>query len=236
MDLNLIRGLVVIVLGDRNPTKRDMPIESFESLLHASSLTHFKKKIGLPEEYQVGMPLPRQAFELTKKITMDLLPFHVEMGTTSPSLPVDIHGIATLPIDVYYPSVFRYRYVVGTTVKHIPIDIVNDLEWNERMRNSITKGSKKYPIANFIGPNRVRFSPTDLARVDFDYIKVPTRPVFGYSTDLGFIDYNPVTSTQLEWDDVNVLDIISIFMEKMGVSISTIDIAQYADKLKNTGQ
>ena len=236
MDLNKIRQLIVIILGDRNPAKRDFPVEYFESGLYAASLIHFKKKIGLPEEYQVGMPLPRQAYEITRKIKMDLLPFHVEMGTTSPSLVVNDHGLAELPANVYYPSVFRYRYMVGIAVKHRPIDIVNDLEWNERMRNSITKGTKKHPVCNFIGPKRVRFSPVDLRRVDFDYVKFPNRPVFAYNIDLDYIDYDETRSTQLEWDDVNIMDVISIFMEKLGVSIGSPDIVQYADKLKNTGQ
>jgi hypothetical protein len=235
MDLNNIRTFLNIILRDHAPERMSMTPEQFIELLNICSLLHFKKKVGLPEEYRPGMPLPRQAYEITKKLSIDLNPFKVAMGDDTPPLVVDAYGHATLPAGCYYPTAFAFRLFRNGEVDIREIDIVNDQQWFERQGNRITKPSQKYPIVQFIGGGKVRFSPFNLLRVDMTYLKLPTPAVYGYTITSDFIKYNASTSTQLEWDDINIIDIIFMFLERIGVQISRQDLIQYSNKVNTQG-
>jgi hypothetical protein len=236
MDLNDVRNFVNVILKEHSPTKVFMPPVQFVDVINQCSLIQFKKKIGLPEEYRPGQPVPRQAYEITKRLTLDLMPFKVEMGTTTTPLVVDAYGIATLPDNCYYPSAFGFRLYRNGSLDYREVDVVNDMEWGARLRNSITRPTQKYPVCNFLGNHKVRFSPINLKKVDFVYLKYPTPAVFGFTIVDGFIKYNVNTSTQLEWDDVNMIDIIMMFLERMGVIMNRADLIQHAQKVEGTGQ
>jgi len=65
----------------------------------------------------------------------------------------------------------------------------------------------------------------------FVYLKLPQKPVFSVSYDRGFAEYDPTNSTELEWNDMNILDIVSILInELLQVQISMQEIQQIANK------
>ena len=76
----------------------------------------------------------------------------------------------------------------------------------------------------------VRVAPADLRNVIFTYIKDTTDPVFGVSWDAGFPEYDPDSSTELEWNDENVLDIIFIMVKEFGVIATLQDVQNAAAK------
>ena len=43
--------------------------DRFASLVKVANLDLFKIKMGLPEEYQIGSPIPRQYLDATKRLT-----------------------------------------------------------------------------------------------------------------------------------------------------------------------
>lgn len=235
MDLNDVREFINVILKEQAPDKVYMSPSQFADVLNQCSLVHFKRKIGLPEEYRPGQPIPRQAFEITKKLTLDLLPFKVEMGTTTPPLTVNQFGLADIPGNCYYPAAFGFRLYRNGVLDYREVDMVNDLEWKSRLRNSITKPTQRYPICNLLGNGKIRFAPTNLGRVDFVYLKYPQAAVFGYSIQSGFIKYEQAQSTQLEWDDINMIDIIMLYLERIGVVLTRTDLLQYAQKVQVAG-
>ena len=103
MNLGDISNIISFILSDRKP---DLVLTAgeFERILHVCQLKQFKRKIGLPEEYQPGTAIPAQVYEISKVITDDLAPFKVIMGGDNPPLNVDDKGEATLPSDFFYPS------------------------------------------------------------------------------------------------------------------------------------
>jgi hypothetical protein len=208
---------------------RDLTPEEFTDLLNVCQLVHFKKKVGIPEQPT------QQVYELTKKIGHDLRHFLVYMGRDLPPLMVDANGFATLPADCYYPSAFRFKYVKGTDVRYVAVDLVSDEQFFDRQNDYITKPTMKHPVCNVVG-DLVRFEPRNLKYVEFDYLRRPNDCYFAVDSSLGYNAYDPVNSVQLEWDDVNIIDIISLLLERIGVNMTREDIKVFGEKFKVQGQ
>ena len=236
MNLGELFDLAGFIVQDIDPEKQVSPPE-FELALKAANIKHFKQKIGLPEEYQPGMPLPRQVPEITMKITEDIRPFKVFMGrgagANATPLSVD-DGYATIPDDYYYPLSMVYRWVKDGAIVRRNIDIVDDLEWGNRISDPLTKGTKKNPICNYQA-TEIRFQPDSILFVDFTYLRMPNEPVFATKYDDGYVQYDAANSTELEWDDINQLDILYKTLTDLGFGLKRGDVIQYAEQHKQQG-
>ena len=234
MNLGDISNIISFILSDRKP---DLVLTAgeFERILHVCQLKQFKRKIGLPEEYQPGTAIPAQVYEISKVITDDLAPFKVIMGGDNPPLNVDDKGEATLPSDFFYPSALTYKYIKesGEIVLR-EVELLSDKEYNKRLASFVKRPSRKFPVGNICG-NKIRFYPYTLKFVDMVYLCVPPKPVYGTSYGKGYQKYDPATSTELLWNDVNIIDIISLFMNELGLNIPSSDLIAYSNQNKQTG-
>lgn len=234
MNLGEISNIVSWILADRKP---DLVIsaDEFCRLLHFVQLKLFKRKIGLPEEYRPGQPIPAQVYEISKVITDDLAPFKVIMGGDDPALVLDEDGVGSLPADFFYPSTVTYKYIKESgEVLFKEVELLSDKEWNKRIASFVKRPSRKYPIANIYG-SKIRTYPTTLRYVDFVYLKTPPEPVYGTAYGKGYHVYDPNTSTELLWNEVNQVDLIGMLMNELGINISNADLVTYSDKIKATG-
>lgn len=219
------------IAGERLPGKA-VSQEMFGLLLDNAQLKHFKRKVGLPEAYQPGMPLPVEAYDLTQKLTEDLRRFKVHMGEDTAPLVV-VNGKAQLPTDYYYCSTIIYKLVRNTNVKIRLVEVVNDLQWAERLSSSIVTPTLKYPIANFQS-DYLRVSPAVIRYLDFIYLRFPKEPTLKFKTANGVLAYDE-TSTELEWDDINKIDILHILLGDMGIHLGKPEVVQYSELHKSKG-
>ena len=238
MNLSELRKIMVMIMDDYGVFVQVSP-EQYSRMLHYNSLKHFKKKLGLPEEYTPGMPVPKEAYEITQKITEDLRPFKMEVGwdLTSPILVDDKTGNADYPEDYYYPGGATYFYIDDKTdqVYEREIDILSDLEFQKRLTSVNDKPTKFDPICN-MRKDVINFRPYDLIHVNMSYLRLPVEPRYSVLPSSTYQQYDPETSIQLEWDEMNQLDIMIGVMADMGVKLGDQDIYQYAEKVKNTGK
>lgn len=232
MTLDLIRNIIYLVCREKNIKDLFISPEMFGTWLHQFSLAQFKTKLGLPEQYQPGMPLPAQAYEITERISADFAPFKVLMGKSQETLPLkfDDRGYADKPANFYYPGYMMYNYK-GVLRR---VDILSDLEWSNRLSDAVEIPTFRNPVANF-QKNFIRILPTQIQFCEFEYLRLPKEPVFGYKKDHGWVEYDSSKSTELEWDELNLFDIITRFLVAYGVSINAQVIAQYADMVKTKG-
>ncbi|GEM_PF-2543831 len=235
MNLKDVNSVVSFWLGKKKPgftlTKPE-----FERLLHLSQLKHLKRKIGLPEEYQPGAPLPKQVYEISNVIMDDLSPFKRVMGGDEMALAIDMAGYTNVPKDFYYPSTLQLKLINSKTgkLRYRKISIVTDKEWADRLGSFSAEPNRYFPVANF--QNKfIRFYPKDLRSADFVYISTPVKPVYGVTYGRGFAEYVPSTSTELAWNDTNIIDIMGILLGEIGVNIPNSDLINISDKAEVTG-
>lgn len=232
MNNNDILRLTQFITGERLPGKA-LSQETFGLLLDAAQKKHYKRKIGLPESYQPGMPLPAESYDITQKLTEDTRKFKVSMGEETAPLILS-NGRVTLPADYYYCSTITYKWIRNTTVKYRKVEVVNDQQWSERMSSSITIPTLKYPIANFQA-DYLRVYPRSIQYLDFIYLRLPKTPVLKYKTENGVKTYDTTNSVELEWDDINKLDILHILLGDMGIPLQKPELINYSELHKAKG-
>lgn len=234
MNLNDLKRLMVFVSGDKGKDISLSP-EQFVDLLHLASLKHYKRKIGLPEEYRPGAPIPTQAYELTQRITEDMRRFKV-----SKSLPINMltaegqYAALNYPDDYYIVSSVIYNYIVSGKRYPRKVEVLSDLEFEDRMTSVVESPDLWSPICTMLA-TIIKLNPASIRYVDITYLRLPEKPYFATTSDKGYLEYDHDQSRQLEWDDINKIDIMVIMLADIGVGVSNADLYQYAEQVKERG-
>jgi hypothetical protein len=151
---------------------------------------------------------------------------------TSPS------GVVTLPADyMHLISLFTtvYNAQLGRNV-YSSVQVMNEEELIERLESQVIPVTADDPIAIMNSQNRIQLFPEAPATGGVYYFKRPAVPVFGYTQSGRTITYNPLTSTQLEWRDADIMNIIVIALSYYGLNMSSEMIAQFANVKEVQGQ
>ncbi len=151
---------------------------------------------------------------------------------TSPS------GVITLPADyMHLISLFTtvYNAQLGRNV-YSSVQVMNEEELIERLESQVIPVTADDPIAIMNSQNRIQLFPEAPATGGVYYFKRPAVPVFGYTQSGRTITYNPLTSTQLEWRDADIMNIIVIALSYYGLNMSSEMIAQFANVKEVQGQ
>lgn len=175
--------------------------QQLNAVLPVVNLEYMKKKIGLPEDYQLGAPISRQAWDITQMITQQLSHLKVKMGDgeTQP-LQIDQYGRAAKPSDFMYHSALIWK-VVDKNDAQVPgfyynsIEVLTDAEYAEIISDAIVRPSKKYPVAYYIG-SKIQFDPIDLKWAIFEYLRKPVTPYFDCDVINDMMFYLPPGTTR----------------------------------------
>ena len=152
-----------------------------------------------------------------------LSPFRIYYMFTS-----DAAGIVTYPSD--YEHIVGTAYTVsGSTVNEITF--VNDDEFVSALMSQLRPVSLMSPIAADRN-NGFQIYPSQLQIGFFTYLKRPATPVYAYTQAGRDITYDAAGSTQLEWGDVYINNIIARALSYAGVNMDEQGILQYAEMYK----
>lgn len=133
-------------------------------------------------------------------------------------------GEVTFPSDYLHMIGSPYT-VTGSSVN--AIRFVNEDELPYALTSQLRAVSTAKPIAKDISTGFQIF-PQSVQIGFYNYLKRPASPVFGYTQSGRTITYNPNTSTQLEFTDVYINNIISRALKFWGINMAEGDIQQFA--------
>lgn len=115
------------------------------------------------------------------------------------------------------------------------IDILRDNEVSYRLTSKIIPPTKENPVAT-VNNTYIQFYPKTIGFAKMSYLKQPTLPVWGYTTNAnGVPTYNPATSTQLESPEDSHNDLAMRILRYLGISIRETGLVQYANAMKEEG-
>lgn len=233
MNLDKVRTLITTFVQAHRPGMA-MGLNEFNSILATANLLHFKRKLGLPEDYQPGQYIARQGAEASTKNIIDLQKFIVSRGVeTSPV--IFSNGIANAPSDFYYPLAAMHTHYAGEAgLIERKFDFVSEYDWAEFISNSIKLPDLFFPIIK-ISNGKLYIYPRTISVVRIDYYRQPRTPVYSTVIENGVNVYDEATSVQLEWDDINTVDIIILALSLLSVPVSREDILQYSEVKKQQG-
>jgi hypothetical protein len=134
------------------------------------------------------------------------------------------NGRAPIPID--YEGNPQMLTPWGTLV-----NIVDDAQYQDLIGHQIEYPDRDHVIVNFKS-NFIRCEPKDIRYLNFTYVAKPTPVVFGYKTDRGFVEYDSASSTELLWNDQNIIQIIILVLQSFGVVASQQEVQSQINNQK----
>jgi len=133
-------------------------------------------------------------------------------------------GILTFESD-YLHMIGGGFTVNGSTIN--TIRFLNEDEISFALKSQLRAVSSSNPVAKDISTGLQLFP--QIQHIGFyNYLRRPAAPVYGYTTSGRTITYNPSTSTQLEFTDVYINNIISRALKFWGINMAEQDIQAFA--------
>lgn len=222
---------------NKDQSGRTFTNEEFNLAAMIANLEYFKLKSGLPENYQVGVPLAPQMWQVSQNITdaaRHLLTW--KGGPDSALMTLDQYGVANVPDNyVGFSSCYYEEQVECDTMKPRPIEFVADAAWADRVSNVLTGPTHKDPIAKWFG-TKIQFLPKDMAFVHFTYLRMPATPVLAVTIDSNAdYVYDPANSTQFDWPQLCLPDIANLIFDIQAGNIQSPFFTQLAEMRKTRG-
>lgn len=197
--------------------------DEFNLVINQAQTSYMDYLIGQFQQYQAGRPIPTVQWGNNETTRQRVTPF-----IYSESLAVDSQGFAAYP----------YGYLVTDTMW---TGVYGKIKYVQQNFLSSYLNSRITPVATnpvyLIERNGFKFYPNNIASARVDYIREPNTIVWGYTTDgNGLPVYNPATSVDPQWQQVDLLEIISRALRMVGVNLQSGAITQYANEITKTGQ
>jgi hypothetical protein len=248
MNLGQIFKLVDFIANKDQTGDTITPDQFSDAILPAVNIMFFKKKYGLPEDYQPGQPIPRQAWELTQKMSDDLRKFK----EVNPALIINSNGVASIPADYVHRSLITKTYIpyTGANPKTTTVEVLTDSEAGERRGNSITGPTIKNPFCVF-QKNYIQFYPSNLQSVEFTYLRLPKTPFFDYTIANDQYIFlpagqfhngtvlpagTPSRTVELEWPEETHIDFVMRIMSFVGINLREDQLINFAEQAKTSGE
>jgi len=231
----------VIYRLNRTQRGNAFSIDEFNNTLEVLDMDMLKLKFGIPEEYQNRYKMPRQAWEVSHKITEDLGHLKVRMGKDTPPLYINTLGIATFPKD--------YLHLSTVYTNHGDIEVLNDDDFSGRIHTKLKKPTIKNPICRIIDKG-AEFEPRNLVSANFTYIRMPNTAFLDYTIvndDIVYLDENgshdgsvltvgtPSRTVQLDWPRQTHSDIISVLVNYASQNLRDGTSYQTSERRKTKG-
>lgn len=202
-----------------------------DDMLDRAQMSYFMELYGNPRQYQPSRYVPSISYGVSQKINDSLSPFKVIAAFTA-----DATGIITLPSNyVHLLALNTSEVLAGGTVVLRPVQPLNEDELIERLESQLCPVSVSDPVCILNSEKKIQLFP-EVAQVGkLYYLRKPAAPVFGYTQSGRVITYDPLTSTQLEWDDPSVNTIMLKALSFIGINLQANDLVQIMEAKEKMG-
>lgn len=216
--------------------------DEFNLGVQVINIDYFKTKFGLPEEYRPGMPLPGQAWEVTHKISEDMMLFKEHLGSDVAPLYIDSMGFAILPSD--------YIHLSTVFTNFGDVEVLNDDDYSGRLFAVLKKPTVKNAVCRILN-GKLEFAPKELSSAKFTYLRMPKAPFFDYNV----VDDEPVylpeggthdgsvlpigtasRTVQFEWPEQTHSDIINLLVQYGSKNLRDRASYQWSERRKDKGE
>ncbi len=228
VDVNFVYQAVQ-VLGNKDQKGYFTP-EQFNSMIAMVNYEMASDYYGFPEGYQVGHPLPKIAYGLTRTISDALAPFKSEPTI----LNINSDGRANYPDDYVHSIAMRKTILENGSYVDTDVEEIEESVLGYRNRSQIVDSEYSYPICIYYA-DYIQFLPKTLVVATLTYFRYPKKPVWGFTMVNGEPVYNSATSTQFEWYVPVQNEIILRTASKLGLTIQNDELIQYSEAKANAG-
>lgn len=136
----------------------------------------------------------------------------------------DASGLVTFPSN-YIHLFFGVFSIYGSTI--CPVQFLDNEQIADAIDNQLRPISLSNPIAE-MSSSGFQMYPMSSQIGFYSYLRLPNQPVYAYTQVNRTITYDAANSTQLEFTDVYVNNIVSRALKYFGINMGEQDIEQFA--------
>lgn len=234
--------------------------DQFNRELAVTLISVIRRHLGLPEDYKPGVPQPQIAYEQSQMISNELLDLRTPVVLT-----IDKDGIAKLPSDYFYISSLisevpqydtkkrissfdaccnteqgsKSESEQKTSLRHRPVTLLSDAEFNMALGSSLRKPTSLQPIARLYGKDSdnylIQFAEAQFVKMI--YVRKPKTPFWNYTQNQQTLTetYNPIGSQDIELPDSMFDTLRFAMLKRLGVPEREMELYKYGQDLQNKG-
>lgn len=222
-------NLVNIVLNKDLSGNSISPAE-MQSLINAKSKLLFADLLGIPNEYARNVPVARKGAGINRVVSSALRPFYKKETLSVIGGVADLTGLSE-----------TYAYLLALTPATITGRGFDELEPDqaaEVLGDPVIAPTAKDPAYEFRDDTSLLIYPSTITSVSVSYYKEPDDAVLVYVTDTDTLqeEYDAGSSTELEWDDKEKINIAYRVLIDAGVNIGRNDVAALAQQIKDSNE
>jgi hypothetical protein len=230
MNINDIHNNILIILDKEQ--QGFVTHDEIDRVLDISQMALFNTYFNNPKSAQQG-----QTYWKSQRIDDSLSPFK-EKFTFASGGAISSTGVITLPVN-FMNLLSLYTTVYNSTLArniYSAVQVLNEEELIERLESQVIPVTSDDPIAIMNKNNQIQLFPESAQSGGIYYLRRPVKPVFGYTQVGRVVTYNSGTSTQLEWKQDDINNIIVGALSYLGVNLSANDIVEFAELKNKDGQ
>jgi hypothetical protein len=189
---------------------------------------------NIVHEHQMALFMQYKPKYATNQIIKDILsPFKNKY----PFLPIDMVGGHIL----LSPTLKKEDFLdieIDILNKGVPekwaLPLVNEDERAFKLKSQIDPVTVNSPIGEQEGERIIKVYPLSAYSGTVSYLRLPVKPFYNYTVVGGRIPvYNSIGSTQLEWRETEIREILFKCLKTLGVNLSDEQIQQFAQVTTN---
>lgn len=206
--------------------------EEIDDMLDRAQMVLFNQYFNNPKVPLAAQP---QSYWQNQRVHDSLSAFKQRATFTTVDTP---SGVLTLPADFMnllslYTTV--YSNALGRNVYNA-VQILPEDELIFRLESQVIPVGSDDPIGIMNKENKIQLFPESPATGGVYYMRRPVKPVWGYTGSGRSMTYSAGLSTQLEWKTDDIMNIIMIALQYIGINLTSADVVQYADAKEKQGQ
>lgn len=197
-----------------------------DSLLDVAQMEELNELYGNPRKDGLPMHLGR-----SQSINDQLSPFIKTLALSSGNT---VGGEVSTPEDYLFGVTLYLNRQVGNSFEKRFVEPITEEELSSRLTSQILAPSTKYPVYVQRSGKLLVF-PNSVFAGELVYIKRPEKPVFAYSQNGRVVTYDEYYSTQMEWRDSSINNIIYRAISIGGFTLADAGTAQFGDIKQKEG-
>ncbi len=206
--------------------------DRFNEYCNLVNLKFYKKYLGIPEEWQVDLPIAKIQYQLAQGVSDRIYPFIVPRFQINRSPITDFFPY---PSDYVGFSSMRTKYVyadgcnTGSSIKRV--EIVPDAEFTDRLPSNLIPPTVRRPSGTYtqLGWD---IQPEEIKTVLLTYLRLPVTPVRLFNAQDVYV---PTGSVQFEFPQICMQDILMMLLDAAGISVQDDEVIAYARKAMQQG-
>ena len=148
-------------------------------------------------------------------------PYNFTTAVSGNVIVPDTDYLDLLDIQIYF--------LISNRTVYAPIKLINEDERATRLNSQVDPVTATSPIGEQIGLRSFRLYPAAVYNGNVTYLRRPVKPVYGYSVISGrVINYDPNTSTQLEWRETEHIPLLLKGLQSLGINLSDAEVQNFA--------